>query len=128
MAELLLGQIGTRATLQMALGAAFGPVRLTVALADGTPVDLTGAGYTASLWRPGDPLNVLEQLEVAEADPEAGTVDVSLSATKISQLAALDQCKKDPLRLEWALYVALAVGSPQRTHYGPVLVYLGAQP
>lgn len=122
----VLGEVGKRVELRMAYGAAFGPERLTVALADGTLVDLTGATFRADLWRPGDPLNTIEHLDAVLDAPEG--VLISLPANRLSALAALDSCKKDPLKLEWALYVTLPAGSAQRTHYGPVAVYLGATP
>lgn len=128
MADTVLGGVGKRVELRMALGAGFGPERLTVALADGTADDLTGATFRAALWRPGEPVHALEVFAVAPAVLAEGTIDLSLSQEALSVLAALDGCKKDPLRLEWGLFVTQAGGLPQRTHYGPVLVYLGAQP
>lgn len=142
-----LGDVGTRYSLFMVNGTAYGPYRMSIALPDSTPVNLTGATLDARVWHPSDPYTALESLATDVVSAVGGTFDLSLDPTKLGKLAALNKGmrnlsltdlaplaalalpQRDPVALEWALYLTPPSGlGGRRVFYGPVLIYIGAKP
>lgn len=129
--DITLGELGQRMLLQLVYGASYGPYRLGVTLADGTPVDLTGQTLRAEAWRKGDRFAKLLDLVAVPVAGTDGLFDLSASPAAVARLAVSEAAcrKRDPLELEWALYKSDGAGSVvSRVFYGVLELYLGATP
>lgn len=128
MSTVVLGEVGTQVELQLTYGAAFSGYQLGITLADGTAVDLTGATFTAPVWRKSCPFDPLAAFSAVSSAPSSGLVVLSMPKETVLFLGQLDGACVDPVRLEWALFLAASSSDVRRVFYGPLTLFLGAKP
>lgn len=119
-----LGTKGAELDLLIRQGATQGPYNMEVKTADGVPIDLTSAVFTAQIRRTPDgaPLTGVD-FTFTTVDDTNGVVDWEIPATSTVLLQAGDTEEDDLSKYVWDMEVELASGRVLPLMYGVVKVW-----